>query len=269
MSFEFTKACRPLQLPPTQKATLMALADFCHDDGRDWHSLASLMEWTCLGKTTVIDALKALEGRRLIRIDRRLGAKNVTFLDLESIRSSAQNQCASRTGSDGPMGQDHEDNRCGSRTGAGGGPVRVADKTGAGGVRTGAAPVQTGAGGAPEALEASEASMKHQEARTRAKGFDASSIELPPWLPRDAWEAWAADRRERGKPITKRAAELQVKQLDRLRADGVQPRAVIEHSIEKGYQGLFPPKSLAPASSPHGGTSRRVLHADDVFEGAR
>ncbi|MFO1326068.1 MAG: helix-turn-helix domain-containing protein [Rubrivivax sp.] len=97
MSNAVTIACRELQLPATQKAVLMCIADYCHDDGRDWHSIASMVEWTCLSKRTVIDALKALEDRGLIVIKRDRGVNNTTFVQVDRIEEAKANQCASRT----------------------------------------------------------------------------------------------------------------------------------------------------------------------------
>jgi hypothetical protein len=56
-------------------------------------------------------------------------------------------------------------------------------------------------------------------AQARASGFDASLIEPPEWLPRESWLAWVADRKERRKPITQRAAEAQIKALDGYRSE--------------------------------------------------
>jgi hypothetical protein len=78
-------------------------------------------------------------------------------------------------------------------------------------------------------------------ARKRAPGFDPRETELPDWLPRDLWVTWCDDRQERKKPITKEGAKQQLAKLDGYRAAGHSPRAVIEHSIAGGYQGLFAP----------------------------
>jgi hypothetical protein len=74
-------------------------------------------------------------------------------------------------------------------------------------------------------------------------------VELPDWLPSDIWELWIADRKERGKPMTTMAQKLAIRSLDKLRAEGHTPRAVIDNAIEKGWQGLYPPpaaRSKAP-----------------------
>jgi hypothetical protein len=106
-----------------------------------------------------------------------------------------------------------------------------------------------------------------KDARKRAAAFDAAQIELPDWLPSESWMAWVADRKERRKPITQRAAEAQIKALERYRGDGHQPADVIEYSISGGYQGLFPPKHAAsPGARPAG--ARSLLDADEQFTGA-
>lgn len=80
----------------------------------------------------------------------------------------------------------------------------------------------------------------------RAKdSFNAAQIDLPEWLPREAWAMWAKDRADRKKPITRAGATLQLKDLEKYRAQGHDPVAVIENSISRGWQGLFPPREEA------------------------
>jgi hypothetical protein len=94
----------------------------------------------------------------------------------------------------------------------------------------------------------------------RAKSsFNAAEISLPDWLPREAWVMWAKDRSDRKKPITQAGAMLQLKDLEKYRAQGHDPVAVIEHSISRGWQGLFPPKEEAVRA---GGSARpRLPHS--------
>ena len=61
MSHALTTACRPLQLPPTQKAVLMALADFANDAGECWPSIRAICEWTCYSERAVRNAIRQLE----------------------------------------------------------------------------------------------------------------------------------------------------------------------------------------------------------------
>lgn len=70
MSNAMSTACRPLQMPPTAKAVLMAMADFADDQGHCWPSIAGLCEYTCFGKSAVIEAIKALEKIGVVIADR-------------------------------------------------------------------------------------------------------------------------------------------------------------------------------------------------------
>lgn len=86
---------------------------------------------------------------------------------------------------------------------------------------------------------------------------------MPDWVPADAWADFAEMRKAIRKPMTKRAQQLLVGALIKLRADGHEPCAVLEQSIANSWQGLFPIKAEQR-------TKRRpVLSADEVFEGAR
>lgn len=67
------------------------------------------------------------------------------------------------------------------------------------------------------------------------------SLELPHGvLFKEAWEMWIQDRSMRKKPVTPIAAKLQLEKLSKV------PEKVaietIKTSIERGYQGVFPPE---------------------------
>ncbi|WP_039052173.1 YdaU family protein [Bordetella avium] len=97
--------------------------------------------------------------------------------------------------------------------------------------------------------------------RKRGQSFDAAAIDLPDWLDRETWAAWVADRKARKKPITEKAAELQIKQLADLMRQGHAPAAVIAHSIASGYQGLFAPS--ASNRAPPTGKAQRLADWND------
>lgn len=78
---------------------------------------------------------------------------------------------------------------------------------------------------------------------------DLSSIDLPTWLPDSCWQDWIAHRKSIKAPLTLRAAELCIRELDRLRLSGNNPVAVVEQSVMSGkWSGLFPIKQQAPPS---------------------
>lgn len=62
----------------------------------------------------------------------------------------------------------------------------------------------------------------------------------------DAWHDWTASRRERRKPISERAAQLQLATLAGL-GGAVAAVASIRQSIANDWQGLFAPKDEKPA----------------------
>lgn len=97
MSNRITTLCRPLVLTPPQKAVLMCLADRANDDGQAWPSLPGICEWTCLRRTAVIQAVKAIEAAGLITVSREAGKRNRVSFDVH--RVEALNQSVTRTGS--------------------------------------------------------------------------------------------------------------------------------------------------------------------------
>ena len=82
-----------------------------------------------------------------------------------------------------------------------------------------------------------------KEPRTRGEragsSFDALAMSLPDWLPVDIWATWVKDRIDRKKPVTEAGAKLQLRSLEKLRGEGHDPVLVIEHAIEKSWQGLY------------------------------
>jgi len=64
------------------------------------------------------------------------------------------------------------------------------------------------------------------------------------------WSDWEEDRKQRRKPITRRAAELQLASLSKWGPD--KAIAAIKLSIEKGWQGLFEPTTNATAGRENG-----------------
>ena len=73
-------------------------------------------------------------------------------------------------------------------------------------------------------------------------GADAPSPppNLPPdWLPAREWEAFRKFRKKIKHPLTAEAEALAVQELDKLRAAGNDPAAVLNQSILRGWRGLF------------------------------
>lgn len=65
-------------------------------------------------------------------------------------------------------------------------------------------------------------------------------MNLPNWIPADAWAGYVEMRVSIKKPLkTERAINLAINTLERLQAEGNDPGAVLDQSTLNGWQGLF------------------------------
>ncbi len=100
-------------MPPTAKAVLMAMADYADDAGRCWPSISGLCEYTCFGRSAVIEAIKVLERSGAVTAD-RTDRYRTTYVVTPANYSAS--------------GLVRQANKSGRRTStAGGGLVRLAD----------------------------------------------------------------------------------------------------------------------------------------------
>jgi hypothetical protein len=94
-----------------------------------------------------------------------------------------------------------------------------------------------------------ENSLCKENSLERRKGdFTSSEVKsnvftLPDWIPRRPWDDFEAMRKKSRKPMTDRARELAVIQLEKLRREGNPPEEVLNQSVLCGYQGLFAVKA--------------------------
>lgn len=65
-------------------------------------------------------------------------------------------------------------------------------------------------------------------------------IEIPNWIPSDAWAGYVEMRKKIRKPMTDRAIKLQISVLDKMRQQGQDVGAVLDQSVMNSWQGLFP-----------------------------
>lgn len=79
-----------------------------------------------------------------------------------------------------------------------------------------------------------------EEKRREEKEEKKGSLSLPSWVPEDAWKAWLEVRPKVKAPNTPNALKLALRDLERLRDQGNDPRAVLEAAVVKGWRGLFP-----------------------------
>lgn len=99
------------------------------------------------------------------------------------------------------------------------------------------------------ALQSNAPSVTREEKRREDKTTKAAAIALPDWIPLSAWNDWVDMRKKSGKAPTPRALELAITELQKLRASGNDPAAVLEQSTFKNYTGLFEVKGAAAAKN--------------------
>ena len=85
---------------------------------------------------------------------------------------------------------------------------------------------------------------------------------LPGWVDPDVWKEWLKARKAAGAKGTEYALQLNIKTLERLKAQGHDPSAVMEQSIEHGWKGLFPVKEETNAASRNGRKLSAVERAE-------
>ncbi len=95
--------------------------------------------------------------------------------------------------------------------------------------------------GAPRAPNTPVTVIKRQKDKPSVspRASKPSDFVLPEWVPTDAWEGFEAMRKAIKKPLTDRARQLAVKQLEALAAKGHAPGAVLDQSTLNNWQGLF------------------------------
>jgi uncharacterized protein YdaU (DUF1376 family) len=75
----------------------------------------------------------------------------------------------------------------------------------------------------------------------KSKGA-GSAFAAPEWIPSESWIAFEQMRTKARKPMTDRARELIVKELESLQSKGFDPVAVLDQSIRNNWQDVFPLK---------------------------
>lgn len=83
------------------------------------------------------------------------------------------------------------------------------------------------------------ARARSKDATAHAKGNGADPAPLPEWIDADTFRRWIKIRPAKARTPDAQAAA--VKKLDRFRAEGIDPNAVVAESLSNGWQGLFKP----------------------------
>lgn len=217
MSTIIMSQCWPLQgMTPAQKAVLVSLADNANDQGVCWPSVESIAMRTCLSERSVQNSIKWLIEQGALHAQQRNGRSTVYTVTPAAFAPPQQLRGANK------------------------------DETPANNDRTPAAFAPTPATAAPRTVNEPSRNRKEPSntgAGKKSKQTDDIDVELPDWLPADAWADWVEHRREVKAPLTQRAAELSIKTLAKLKDQGNNAVEVIEQSVLSGkWTALYPVK---------------------------
>jgi len=103
-------------------------------------------------------------------------------------------------------------------------------------------------------------------------GKQSSIMELPDWLPKDAWDGWVAMRKQIKKPASERAMKMAIKKLEELSRQGHDPGQVLDQSTMSSWTDLYPIKQEVKSNGkraynaqPNDGLSSTARAALSVF----
>ncbi|MFK4871641.1 helix-turn-helix domain-containing protein [Novosphingobium sp. ZW T3_23] len=228
-----------------RKAVMVLMADKASDDGSGiWASKQRMADEIGASKQTVIATIKALIEDGLLREHgQRRCANGYTVeyaINVRVLRSL-------------PLVKSHADDQSENLTGQGISPVKRADPTGQSPLphrsenltQTTLEP-SLNLSDASHPLRAEPAAEPEIEKPSKAK------LVIPDWIPADPWNGYLEMRKRIGKAPTDRAIELMIGKLERWRAEGHDPGAILDEATEHNWTGLYPPKEPRNATRPHG-----------------
>ena len=200
----------------TELLALVVLADYSDDDGNSYPAVASIARKCRMTPRNANYVLNALQASGELRVLKNEGPKGTN-----RYRIMLANLGAEPLKPASPL--------------KGASPLKPASSTPEAGFLKPLKPASD-----EPSLNRQEPSSKAR--RVRSAPATVAEFMLPDWVPADTWSDFVAMRKSIRKPMTAAAMKLQIKTLDKLRADGHDPRAVLEQSIAASWQGLFPVK---------------------------
>jgi hypothetical protein len=82
-------------------------------------------------------------------------------------------------------------------------------------------------------------SSQESTEQIRAHALKTTTFVLPDWVPEDSWLEYLKMRQKIRKPLTDYGQLLVIRELEKLRRQGEDPRAMLEQSILRSWQGIF------------------------------
>jgi uncharacterized protein YdaU (DUF1376 family) len=74
-------------------------------------------------------------------------------------------------------------------------------------------------------------------------------MDIPDWLPMDAWNGWVAMRKQRKRPLTDRATARAINKLDAIRSKGHDIEDLLDRSTINGWLDIYEPKDIKNGAS--------------------
>lgn len=245
MSTIIMTACWPLQgMNASQKAVLISLADNANDEGVCWPSIDYIAMRTCLSVRSVQGAIRYLQEAGILTISDRNGRSNVYTIKPENHKLDPRKSC----------------------TPAESAPPQKESKPPQNLHPTPAESAEASANAAPITINNHHRTVIEPSTTGARSNRAVLNVELPIWLPDDIWSDWVEYRKTVKAPLTKKAAELCLRKLDRLRAAGNCPITVIEQSIITGkWTDLYEVKGSGQSSQ----SGKGKFNPNDYFEQRR
>jgi uncharacterized protein YdaU (DUF1376 family) len=75
------------------------------------------------------------------------------------------------------------------------------------------------------------------------KNKTAKPTPLPDWLPEDVWQDWKDHRIANKSKMTTKSEQLCIAAFEKAKVDGHTPRQVVDHCIQNGWKGIYPPRA--------------------------
>ncbi|WP_225199334.1 helix-turn-helix domain-containing protein [Gluconobacter oxydans] len=98
----------------------------------------------------------------------------------------------------------------------------------------------------PAASEATSMTFREQDDDGKIRTV---SLDLPSWLPTEAWGGYLQTRKAKKAPRTVRAIQGVLRKLEAFRTAGHDVEAILDTSTERGWTGVFEPKGGFPPSA--------------------
>jgi len=208
---------------PIDRYVLLKLADNADQDGKCFPSLPEICDRTRLSESSVRRAIQSLEKAGLLSVERGRGAGKRSQYQLHK-------KVSDRNLSERNLSQRN---------------LSVRQKKGV---------TETEKG-------VTETNPPHPLIGVTVNNRHEPSIDLPVGVSESLWLDFEEMRRKLKKPMTPKARELIFRRLLLLQQEGNDPVAVLEQSIEKGWQGVFPLKSSSAPKGMNNAQSDRISPA--------